>query len=135
MRWVVHLSEFYLFVEYFSGGAIERWDTDEEFVGDAAKCSPINGLPMSHLEDYLRSEVLWGATYCLCLEFSLDVSSGESEVGYADIAFFINENIFWFKTKKHDQINHKNKLPINYILAVQVLEDQNHLRQIKPNPK
>ncbi len=98
MLGVIHFSEFDFFEEFFSCGAVEGRDADEELISYAAKCSPINWFSMPHLEHDFRGKVLRRPTYSLRLEFSFNVSPRKSKISNPDVALFVNENIFWFKT-------------------------------------
>lgn len=86
-----------------------------KFINNGAKTPPINRLPMSIFFNNLRSQILRRSTDRKSFIFSDNVVFRKSKICQLNVAFFVNEYIFWFEVSIYD------------VLRVEVFDGEDHL--------
>jgi hypothetical protein len=77
--------------------AVGRKSSDH-LIDNAAKAPPVDCFGVPLLADHLRSEVLRSSTNGHGFFVFIDKGLGKSKVGKFDVASFVKEDVFWFKT-------------------------------------
>ena len=94
----------------------KRVDPCDHLVDEHAEGPPIHWFPMPFFLQNLRSQVLWRAAECKSP--ALD-SFGKAEVSEFEISIAANQYVLWFE------------IAVDDIFAVQMLEDEQHLRCVE----
>ena len=100
------------------GIVIVEWiDSGNHLVGQDAESPPIDWLAVAFVEKHLWSEV-FGSTaegVCACLAVL-----GETEISQSEVAFSIDEDVFWLQ------------ITVNDVQRVKIFEHQGHLSRVEP---
>lgn len=110
-----HLAIFDFFEELAAVAAVERRIPGEHLDDDAAEGPPVDALAVALFVQDLRGQVFGRAAHGNGVVVGLDLHFGKSEVGDADVAFEVDEDVFGLK------------ISIDNVVGVQELERQHDL--------
>ena len=105
-----------IFVQAF---LFKRVNARKHFINYQPQRPIIDFLAVPSASDNLRSYVLWRTTKRKCNLFFFFFYFTQPKIRYPKMTLTVHQNVFWFK------------ISVNYAIAVQALQRQNHLCGVK----
>ena len=113
VAWELYLAFEDLLVDGHRIIVVEWVDTGDHLVSEDAERPPVNWLAVPFVEEHLGGEVLGRAAKSIRARLAV---LGKAEIGQAQIALVVDENVLWLQ------------VAVNDVQRVKVLEHQSDLR-------